>query len=669
MTPGYNANDEGSVVSRCFDLTTVDNPGVSFDMSYDLGFNEGVVLQYSFDFGQNWTRLGNVGDGLNWYDDPNITSQPGGQDQGWEGSATGGWIPARIEAPVLANESNVIFRFAFAADATVTGNDEGFSFDNFSIIDIPAVDLGPDTALCEGDSIVYTLDPIFTDAFWSTGDTTTTITIKTPGGYVVSADAVGGFKSSDTVFVSFSSPNVDLGPSMSVCDDQTFTLSVPPTPGYTYQWSTGSTDTFAIASSPQTQYSLTVTDSFGCQESDDITLSFDGKPDIQLPANEQLCAGDVILLDATANVPAQTHDFLWNNGDQSGAIFVSSPGTYSVIATSDVGCTDTAEVTVQILPTPAVDLGPDKFECDGSVNFTLSAGNPTATSWQWSEITANGSSQLANQQFLTVTQPGNYAVVVENAAGCTSGDTITIGASSEPVVELLSNYEGCGSVTLDAGDNGNTYSWTTGESTQVVEVTESGTYGVVVEDQFGCSATASTDVLVTPNPDVSFFVPSQVFVDDDVQFIDNTVPVADDFNWDFGTGDVSTDQNPIYTYEVADTYLVTLTATKNNCTGSFTDTVIVQAFTDRAESAVFADLQAYPNPTDGLVRITGQLQERTQGELMVLDATGRLVLRQSFTAAPTLDTSIDLTQASAGVYFVILKAGGDQTQFKLVKTE
>ncbi len=38
------------------------------------------------------------------------------------------------------------------------------------------------------------------------------------------------------------------------------------------------------------------------------------------------------------------------------------------------------------------------------------------------------------------------------------------------------------------------------------------------------------------------------------------------FEWDFGNGDISTDENPIYTFETSGTFQVTLTATSSHGT-------------------------------------------------------------------------------------------------------
>ncbi len=674
-SPGYEANETGSVISRCYDFSSLGSPGVKFDIAWDIGFADGVVLQYSLDGGTTWTRLGDVGDGKNWYNQTNITSNPGGQSQAWGSGSTGfaasqPWLTATYAAPELANEPDVRFRFAFSANNTTSAADEGFSFDNFQIVELPSLDLGGNQVFCFGDTLTLEVDStIFDNVFWSTTDTTFALDVTSPA-IVFAIANYQDFIVSDTVVVDFSFPTVDLGSDLDVCGTGPETLTADASGPGTFLWSTNATTQSISVSPPNQTISVTYTDTVGCTATDQVDVEFFEIPEIQLGPDQQICAGDVFVLDASTNVSPLTHDFVWSTGEQVGAIFVSSPNTYTVIATSVNGCTDTASVTVDVLPSPAVNLGQDIYECDGVIDVTLNAGNSNASSWSWSEITpGGGTSQIASTQTVDITESGVYAVRVENSVGCADEDTITVGLSNPPVVDLPSSLEGCGTVTLDAGNLGVDYLWTTLETASEIEVSSSGTYGVTVIDQFGCEATASIDVTVTPIPDVAFYHPSSIFVLDSVQFIDNTVPVGDSFEWDFGTGDVSTQQNPVYVFQDAGNFPVTLTVTEGNCQASFTDTITVDAFTDRNEYAALSDLQVYPNPTDGIVQLTGTLAQASAGQVILFDANAREIRRQRFDATTQINETIDLTGAAAGVYFVIVEAGENRAQFKLIKSE
>ena len=129
LTGDFNSGENSYVQSHCFDLTSLLKPIIGLNLWYDIQGNGYSRLQYSTDGGLIWVTVGANGDPLNWYNTAN----------GWNGSS-GQWINAKHVVAALAGQSSVIFRVAFNAGTTGTG--EGIAFDDFSIYDTPAADLG-----------------------------------------------------------------------------------------------------------------------------------------------------------------------------------------------------------------------------------------------------------------------------------------------------------------------------------------------------------------------------------------------------------------------------------------------------------------------------------------------------------------------------------------------
>lgn len=153
-TGNYN-NDEDSYVqsTACYDLTNVGAPALNLSIWWEAETSyDGANIQYSIDGGANWVTIGTLGDPVNWYNDDTISGSPGGDQVGWtgrNGSGSDGWIVAQHDLSALAGQPSVNFRINFGSDGSVS--DEGFAFDDFSVIDVPpAVDVslvGPPPAV------------------------------------------------------------------------------------------------------------------------------------------------------------------------------------------------------------------------------------------------------------------------------------------------------------------------------------------------------------------------------------------------------------------------------------------------------------------------------------------------------------------------------------------
>ncbi|MBT1685020.1 T9SS type A sorting domain-containing protein [Dawidia soli] len=134
LTGTSNAGEQSWVMSRCFDFSQAEKPIFSFDIWSDTpAGNDGAVLQYNtsgrIEDESEWQVVGQIGQGVNWYDESGISSRPGNQaanDLGWTG-AYGAWKTATFKLDNLIGQPNVVFRIAFASNAP---RREGFAFDN-----------------------------------------------------------------------------------------------------------------------------------------------------------------------------------------------------------------------------------------------------------------------------------------------------------------------------------------------------------------------------------------------------------------------------------------------------------------------------------------------------------------------------------------------------------
>lgn len=134
LSGNYPDKIKSFLVSQCYDLTNVSNPQIHFDMKYDLEENWDIVyVEYTTDFGANWSVLGTMG--ANWYNSDR-TEQTAGNDcyncpgAQWTGTNTTN-TNYFYSLNTLIGQPNVIFRIVFHSDDSV--NQLGVNIDNFVI--------------------------------------------------------------------------------------------------------------------------------------------------------------------------------------------------------------------------------------------------------------------------------------------------------------------------------------------------------------------------------------------------------------------------------------------------------------------------------------------------------------------------------------------------------
>ncbi|UEG51134.1 S8 family serine peptidase [Ferruginibacter lapsinanis] len=122
LTGKYNNNETSYLYSPCFDLAGLQQPVLSFSHIYDIELNfDYTWVEYSTD-GITWQKLGNAGNGTNWYD--------GIVNNVWRSSKKK-WHVASIDLPV----TGTVVRFRF-----VMSSDEGLTYEGVGVDDVHVFD-------------------------------------------------------------------------------------------------------------------------------------------------------------------------------------------------------------------------------------------------------------------------------------------------------------------------------------------------------------------------------------------------------------------------------------------------------------------------------------------------------------------------------------------------
>lgn len=293
---------------------------------------------------------------------------------------------------------------------TVTGDSCSDSLvKSIEVLDLPVVELGNDTAICDGDSLELAL-PAGDDYLWSDGSTSYQNLIGAVGNLAVTVTNDDGCSNSDTIAVTAVLPNitVNLGPDKTVCPDETVNLNAG-TGGSTYQWSNGES-TQMISVNQAGNISVTVSESGNCDGVDNVLIEWYAIDPVNIGQSMDSCEERLIWVDQS------THDVVeWGDGTTDTSLLAAANGNYFVTATDLNGCESSDSAWVNIVDNPVFSLGNDTFLC-GNQTITLTTGISGDHLWK------DGSTGIA----FTVTQRGTYYVFVTDQNGCTGSDTIRV---------------------------------------------------------------------------------------------------------------------------------------------------------------------------------------------------------------------------------------------------
>lgn len=153
--------------------------------------------------------------------------------------------------------------------------------------------------------------------------------------------------------------------------------------------------------------------------------------------------------------------------------------------------------TVNTLPT--VDVGLNLFVCYGSSTTLHASGNG---SFLWSP--ANGlSCTTCPNPVVTPVATTMYTVTATNTCGSTK-DSLAVIVDPIPYIDLGKDTTQCGdSIVLNGGIFGLTYLWSTGETTQYIEVKSTQKIWVQVANVYHCKSSDTVHVTINPIPTIT----------------------------------------------------------------------------------------------------------------------------------------------------------------------
>jgi hypothetical protein len=534
-------------------------------------------------------------------DSATIGGSPTGS--GGAGTLTYNWTPTiGLNDPTIPNPTA-------SAGGTYTvrvTDDNGCWAEDSVVVTVsgaPTANAGPDREICSGGSVQigssptggYTYDwtptagldnPAVANPYASPTSTTTYSVLVTSG----SCQAV------DSVTVTVHDTptcHISASPGVSICQGTTVTLTEDGGDAVGWSWSTGA-HTQSVQVTSGGTYDVTITDTYGCQSSCQISVTVYDAPTANAGVDKEICAGGSAQLSGSASGGTSPYTYDWTGPEShlnTQNPTVSTPGTYTLTVTDDNGCRDTDDVIVSQHPNPSADAGPDKQILCGA-GSVLIGGSPTASGgtspyiYEWTPATGLDNTTIPNP---SASAAGTYTVTVTDANGCQGIDSVTVTVIDGPTADAGGDTAFCagGSVQLSGSANGGTspytYDWTgpeTHPNTQNPAVSTTGTYTLNVTDGNGCSDTDDVVVSQYRSPtadagaDAVIISGESVVIGGTPTATGGTGPLYT-YVWSPPTGlDNPSFANPTASPAVNTTYTVTVTDA-NGCTDSDDVTVTV----------------------------------------------------------------------------------------------
>jgi len=282
---------------------------------------------------------------------------------------------------------------------------------------------------------------------WNPGSSNNAyLNVTQSGWYTVNVICSNGGETSGTVYVNVAPPcnyNLDITETK-VCGKSTICATY--VAGATYTWNHNGQMSRCVDVMTSGNYSVTMkVGSFDVTASRYVSIN--NGPSVQIQGNSSFCEGEYTTLTATATGSTNCR-YLWNTGSTSQSITVNTTGNYSVTVTDGNGCTGSATISVTKLQreqTPTISVK----EVQGG--FLLTAFPPSAN-YMWNNGSTGPSVTVKYDSPVKI-----LTVKVKNSQGCWSQEScpvpVMFGAGDTGCTNCGDNGSGCSKTGITTTNN------------------------------------------------------------------------------------------------------------------------------------------------------------------------------------------------------------------------
>jgi gliding motility-associated-like protein len=280
-----------------------------------------------------------------------------------------------------------------------------------------------DTTLCTGTNLTLTAPGGYTSYIWNNDSTTSAINITAPGTYIAYCKSPCGSVLIDSFHIQFSvaGDTTYTHADTTVCAGTTLALTLAAPGGYTsYIWNNGATTSAISATTPGTY--IVYCTICGSILIDSFNIALGYAPQVNIPADTELCAGNNFLLSDPQ--PAGS-TYLWSTGATTSAISVITPGAYWLQVTNIYGCTasDTTHISYYTAVGQLYNVTPNQTIPYGS-SVQLNADG--ALYYMWTPDNGSLNNPNINNPIASPLAQTIYTVYGINTNGCRDTAYVTI---------------------------------------------------------------------------------------------------------------------------------------------------------------------------------------------------------------------------------------------------
>ncbi len=382
-----------------------------------------------------------------------------------------------------------------------------------------------------------------------------------------------------------------------------------PITGFSWDFGDGGTAVVTVPSVAHTfttagtfTTSVIVTDALGCMDTAAIPINV-YQPVASFTASDTYpCIGDNVTFTNTSTGGAT---YFWDFGDGNTSTattpthIYSLTGTYTVtlIATDAHGCSNTAVYSGYIhitKPNASFVMSDSVSICPPLlVNFTNTSSGAASYSWDFGD----GSTSVAPSPADLYITPGVYNVqlIAANVDGCTDtaiGHVTIYGYAgalsytplsgcSPLLVHFTALVTNVPNIIWDFADGYTSLPSAADTASHVYTIPGAYVPKLILSDNSGCENSSIGVDTIKVNAVYPGFttIPNPICEHAEIHFNDTSKSYwssVTSWYWTFTNGDTSTNSSPAYTYSVAGTYSVTLTATDGwGCVGTVIQNIVV----------------------------------------------------------------------------------------------